>query len=68
MIYKTENRKQFVDCINGLKAKGYTQITNAIVPNWIAGDNYIQVDSLIACFSLCSEELAEKVGFVPYEN
>jgi hypothetical protein len=43
-----------------LKSRGYTHVTNAILPNWIAGVNYIEVCDDLACFALCSEEKYRK--------
>ena len=58
MIIRTTTPDQFRDAMNRLKTNGYTQITGSVLPNWIAGNNYIEVDGLMGVFALCSEEKA----------
>ena len=63
MIIQTTTPDQFGDAMNRLKTNGYTRVTSPVLPNWIAGNNYIEVDTDIAVFALCSEEKAERVGY-----
>ena len=58
MIIRTTTPDQLRDAMNRLKTNGYTQITDSVLPNWIAGNNYIEVDGLMGVFALCSEERA----------
>ena len=66
MIIKTTTVGEFKSCLSHLKTNGYTQITNVILPNWIAGSNYIEIDGKMGVFALCSEEKAEREGFKTY--
>lgn len=66
MIIKTTTPDQFRDAMNRLKTNGYTQVTSSVLPNWIAGNNYIEIDTGIAVFALCSEEKAKRVGYKTY--
>ena len=63
MIYKTTSRPEFLQVLAKLKAKGYVQVINAILPNWITGTNYIEVSEGMGVFALCSEEKANKEGY-----
>jgi len=67
MIIRTTTPESFKSCLSNLKANGYTQITNAILPNWIAGDNYIEIDGAMDIFALTSPERAERIGFNEYK-
>ena len=66
MIIRTTTPDQLRGLIGQLKTNGYTQITSTVLPNWIAGNNYIEVDGLMGVFALCSEEKAERVGYKTY--
>ena len=60
MIYKTTSRPEFLQVLAKLKVRGYVQVINAILPNWITGTNYIEVSESMGVFALCSEEKANK--------
>ena len=67
MIIRTTTPDQLRDAMNRLKTNGYTQITGSVLPNWIAGNNYIEIDAGIAVFALCSEEKAVRMGYSEYK-
>ena len=67
MIYKTTSRPEFLSVLAKLKAKGYVQVVNAILPNWVAGTNYIEVSEGMGVFALCSEEKANRIGYEEYK-
>lgn len=63
MILKTTTPADYRATLNRLTSEGFTQITNAILPNWIAGDNYIEVVPEMGVFALTSPERAERMGY-----
>lgn len=68
MIIKTSTPDQFRTLKEALKSEGYTYINNAILPNNIAGDNYVEIVHNFAGFALTSDRRAELMGFTPYEE
>jgi len=67
MIIRTKTRAEFQEFHAKMKSKGYTQISNAILPNWIGGDNYVEIADDMGVFALCSREKAERDGFRNYK-
>lgn len=68
MILRTATPQEFRECRTLLTAAGYTQVTNAILPNLIAGDNFIEVDHPYALFALTSQSRADKDGYTNYQD
>ena len=65
-IIRTANREELQQLLPHLKANGFIHVSNAILPNWIAGENFIQIDKEIAVWAFCSRELAERNGYISY--
>ena len=65
-IIRTANREELQQLLPHLKAKGFIQVTNAIFPNYIGGENFIQIDKEIAVWAFCSRELAERNGYISH--
>lgn len=68
MILRTTTPQEFRECRALLTSAGYTQVNNAILPNHIAGDNYIEVAPSYALFALASQSRADKDGYTDYSN
>ena len=68
MILKTDTPQDFKEARELLKAAGYTQVTNAVLPNYIAGDNYIDVAPQMALFALTTQARADKDGYINYSD
>lgn len=63
MIIKTNSPDELRMVIAGLKKAGITQVTNAIMPDWIAGDNFVEVKKGFGIWAFCSKEHAEILGY-----
>ena len=68
MIVRTKDRAEFQEFHAEMKSKGYAQISNAILPNWIAGDNFIEIADNMGIFALCSRDKAERDGFMEFKE
>ena len=66
MIIKTENKQEFVELHDLLSIAGYTSVSNAILPNWIAGSNFTEIAPEMGVYALASEKLAEMRGYCLY--
>ena len=56
------------DLFSVLRGKGYSFISNAILPNIIKGDNYVEVEQRFAMYSYTSPERAEEKGYVEFKD
>lgn len=68
MILRTTTPQEFRECRALLTSAGYTQVTNAVLPNRLAGDNFIEVDHPWALFALTTQARADKDGYTDYSN
>ncbi len=68
MILRTTTPQEFREARAVLTSAGYTQVTNCILPNLIAGDNFIQVDHPCALFALTTQARADKDGYCNYSD
>ena len=68
MIIKTNSPDELRTVIVGLKKAGITQVTNAIIPDWIAGDNFVEVKKEFGIWAFCSKEHAEILGYETFNT